>query len=89
VIPPVPGPGHSFSGEDFPNNQPEPPLAQLKAITSHSVLLLGGNNHMHIIYKNLFTVRVSEPWNRLSREVVESPLEMFKTCLDVFMSHLL
>lgn len=44
---------------------------------------------MHIIYKNLFTVRVSEPWNRLSRGVVESPLEMFKTCLDVFMSHLL
>ncbi|KGL73948.1 hypothetical protein N309_03041, partial [Tinamus guttatus] len=38
--------------------------------------------HLHM-RKNFFTVRVTEPCNRLPREVVESPaLEIFKTCLD-------
>ncbi|KFZ65849.1 hypothetical protein N321_05365, partial [Antrostomus carolinensis] len=35
------------------------------------------------IRKNFFTVRVTEQWNRLPREVVESPsLEIFKNHLD-------
>ncbi|KGL75476.1 hypothetical protein N309_11187, partial [Tinamus guttatus] len=38
--------------------------------------------HLHV-RKNLSAVRVTEPWNRLPREAVESPsLEIFKTHLD-------
>ena len=40
--------------------------------------------------KNFFTLRVMEPWNRLSREAVESlSLEILKTCLDKVLCSLL
>jgi len=40
--------------------------------------------------KNFFPLRVTEPWNRLPREVVQSPsLEIFKTRLDKVLYSLL
>ena len=42
------------------------------------------------MWKNFFMVRVMEHWNRLPREVVESPsLEIFKTHLDAYLCSLL
>ncbi|KFV76399.1 hypothetical protein N308_05870, partial [Struthio camelus australis] len=50
-------------------------------------------NHRKVrlnLRKNFFTVRVSEHWSRLPREVVESPsLEMFTTRLDVILGNML
>ncbi|KFV77643.1 hypothetical protein N308_11049, partial [Struthio camelus australis] len=40
--------------------------------------------------RNFFCVRVTEPWIRLPREVVESPsLEIFKTRLDAILGNML
>ncbi|KFV78251.1 hypothetical protein N308_02422, partial [Struthio camelus australis] len=40
--------------------------------------------------KNFLTVRVTEHWNRLPREAVESPsLEIFKSRLDVILGNML
>ncbi|GAB0196570.1 hypothetical protein GRJ2_002122300 [Grus japonensis] len=45
--------------------------------------------HLHM-RKNFFTLRVTEHWDRLPREVVESPsVERFKTHLDTILCNLL
>ena len=42
------------------------------------------------VRKNFFAVRVTEHWNRLPREVVESPsLQILKTHLDAILCNLL
>jgi len=45
---------------------------------------------LHVLRKNFFTLRVTEPWHRLPRETVDSPsLEIFKTRLDAVLCSLL
>ncbi|KFV79274.1 hypothetical protein N308_05028, partial [Struthio camelus australis] len=49
-------------------------------------------NHrkFHLNMRKNLTVRVTEHWNRLPREVVESPsLEISKTRLDVILGNML
>ena len=42
------------------------------------------------VRKSFFTVRLAEHWNRLPREVVDSPsLEIFKTHLETYLCSLL
>lgn len=44
----------------------------------------------HSMRKNFFMLRVAKPWDRLPKEVMESPsLEPFKTHLSMFLCHLL
>ena len=40
--------------------------------------------------QNLFTVMVTEHWNRLPRQIVESPsIDIFRTRLDAYLCNLL
>lgn len=39
--------------------------------------------------KKIFRLRVTEYWNKILKEVLESPLEIFKTYLDTFLCQLL
>jgi len=55
-----------------------------------------GNGHklkhrkLQLNMRNNFTLRVTEPWNRLPRQVLDSSsLEIFKTCLDEVLCSLL
>jgi len=50
-----------------------------------------GKLQLHLnMRKNFFTLMVTEHWNRLPREVAESPsLEVIKTCLDAVLCNLL
>ena len=42
------------------------------------------------MWKNFFMVRVTEHWNRLPREVVESSsMEIFRTWLDTYLCNLM
>jgi len=66
------------------------------AVLPHSWLLKGSvcwveHRKFHLnMRKNFFTLRVTEHWNRLPREVVESPsLEIFKTRPDKVLCSLL
>ena len=52
-------------------------------------LKLEHRNFRTNMWKTFFTVRVTEHWNRLPGEVVESPMEIFKTHVDTYLCNLL
>ena len=66
----------------------------LKHLLKKDVLRGSGHKLQHRrfplnIRKHFFTVRVTEHWHRLPREVVESPsLEIFKSHLDMVLGNL-
>jgi len=41
------------------------------------------------MWKKFFTVKLMEHWNRLPTEFVQSPMEIFNTCLDICLCNLL
>jgi len=58
-------------------------------IRSNGLKLVRRKFHTNV-QKNFFTVRVKEHWNKLPREVVDSPfMEMFKILLDAYLCDLL
>ena len=59
-------------------------------MTRSNDLKLGHRKILTKTKKNFFMVRMTEHWNRLPREVMESPtIEIFKTYLDSYLCNLL
>jgi len=69
----------------------QPASFQWCPVTGQGAKATNKHRKFHLnIRKNLLTLRVTEHWNRLPREVVESPsLEIFKTRLDKVLCSLL
>ena len=66
-----------------------PPVQSLYLQRGETVAVSHGKFHLNM-RKNFFPLRVTEHWNRLPREVVDSPsLEIFKTHLDKVLCSLL
>jgi len=59
------------------------------ARTRSSGLKLEHRKFHTIMWKNFLMAREMEHWNGLPREMVESPMEIFKTCLNAHLCNLL